>query len=109
MLKRIFFFFLKVFIAAFYYNYELFIQLLPQLKPQITIEWLFQEILDLYKHLKGIHNRKMFLYFMCIVLTFNYDNVPSIIKNHPNFVFINYLFTFFFCHIITKIILILDY
>uniref|UniRef100_A0A7E4UV58 Importin N-terminal domain-containing protein n=1 Tax=Panagrellus redivivus TaxID=6233 RepID=A0A7E4UV58_PANRE len=76
---------LVVLIAAMHYNFEMFVHLLPNLKPfgMDTVQWLFAEIFANKDFVEGIHNRKMILYAICLMLRLPVEHQPPAIANNP--------------------------
>lgn len=75
---------LVVFIAAMHYNFEFFVQCLPNLTPygMETVQWLFSEIFANKEFIEGIHNRKMVLYAICLMLRLPHEHQPPAIANN---------------------------
>jgi hypothetical protein len=74
---------LVVLIAAMHYNFEYFVQCLPNLTPfgMETVQWLFSEIFANKEHIEGVHNRKMVLYAICLMLRLPHEHQPPAIAN----------------------------
>jgi hypothetical protein len=74
---------LVVLIAAMHYNFELFVQCLNHLQPfgMETVQWLFSEIFANKEHIEGVHNRKMVLYAICLMLRLPHEHQPPAIAN----------------------------
>jgi len=72
---------LVVLIAAMYYNFNLFVQCLPKLTPfgMETVQWIFTEIFANKEFIEGIHNRKMVIYAICLMLRLPREHQPPAI------------------------------
>lgn len=75
---------LVVFIAAMHYNFELFVRCLPEIKPfgMGTVQWLFAEIFANKEYIEGVHNRKMVLYAIFLMLRLPREHQPPVIADN---------------------------